>query len=53
VESVTVSMLSYKEAATLHSVSVPLVSRLVRTHRADGRFWEKLADKQAAKVSKV
>jgi hypothetical protein len=45
VESVTVNMLSYKEAAILHSVSVPLVSRLVRAHRLDGKIWEKLADR--------
>ena len=45
VESVTVSLLSYKEASILHRVSVPLVSRLVRAYRAEGRIWEKVADR--------
>ena len=45
VESVSVSLLSHKEAAILHRVSVPLVSRLVLAYRAEGRIWEKVADR--------
>jgi hypothetical protein len=36
----------------LHRVSVPLVSRLVRAHRADDRLVDKLAGKQEAKARK-